>query len=106
MFAFLKKLLGSNGPSPLQDYLSRNALILDVRTPQEFAGGHVQGSVNVPVNQLPGGLKKLKDKNQPIITCCASGARSASAASILRQAGYTQVINGGPWTRVRRAMEG
>jgi rhodanese-related sulfurtransferase len=104
MFGFLKKLLGNNGTSPLQDYLSRNALVLDVRTPQEFAGGHVSGSVNVPVAQLPGGLKKLKDKSQPIITCCASGGRSANAAAMLRKAGYKQVINGGPWTRVRRAM--
>ena len=46
-------------------------------------------------------LKHLKDKNRPIITCCASGARSAMAKRLLKSQGYTQVYNGGGWNRLQ-----
>lgn len=80
--------------------IEQGALILDVRSKGEYAGGHVKGSVNIPLNQLEAGIAKLKDKEKPIITCCASGMRSASAKSILRNAGFTNVHNGGSWTTV------
>jgi rhodanese-related sulfurtransferase len=59
------------------------AIILDVRSKGEYQGGHINGSVNISVDTLSNNLGKLKDKNKPIITCCASGMRSASAKSIL-----------------------
>ncbi|MGZ3865664.1 MAG: rhodanese-like domain-containing protein [Bacteroidia bacterium] len=86
--------------SPAVDYgqlVKEGALILDVRSKGEFSGGHIQGSVNIPVDQLSSHLNKLKDKNRTIITCCASGMRSASAKSILESSGYTSVYNGGGW---------
>jgi rhodanese-related sulfurtransferase len=49
-------------------------------------------------------LAKLKDKNQPIITCCASGMRSASAKSILQSNGFTQVYNGGGWSSLQNKI--
>lgn len=73
------------------------AIILDVRTKGEFAGGHIQGSINISVDQLTGNLHKLKDKGQPIITCCASGGRSATAKNILLANGFTNVYDGGGW---------
>lgn len=86
--------------SPAVDYgqlVKEGALILDVRSKGEYSGGHIEGSVNIPVDQLHSHLNKLKDKNRTIITCCASGMRSASAKSILESSGYTRVYNGGGW---------
>jgi rhodanese-related sulfurtransferase len=97
MINILKKLFGF-GPSVNYAELVKNgAIILDVRSKSEFAGGHIQGSINISVDALKNNLGKLKDKDQPIITCCASGMRSASAKSILASNGYTKVYNGGGW---------
>ena len=97
MINTLKKLFGF-GPSVNYAELVKNgATILDVRSRGEYAGGHIKGSINISVDTLRGNLVKLKDKNKPIITCCASGMRSASAKSILLSNGYTQVYNGGGW---------
>lgn len=97
MINALKKIFGI-GPSVNYAELVKNgAIILDVRSKAEFAGGHIKGAVNISVDTLSGNLGKLKDKNKTIITCCASGMRSASAKSILKANGYTQVYNGGGW---------
>ncbi|MBC7438700.1 MAG: rhodanese-like domain-containing protein [Flavobacterium sp.] len=97
MINILKKLFGI-GPSVNYAELVKNgATILDVRSKSEFAGGHIQGSINISVDTLKNNLGKLKDKDKPIITCCASGMRSASAKSMLASNGYTQVYNGGGW---------
>lgn len=102
MISTLKKLLGI-GPAPdIKQLIHDGALVLDVRTPGEYAGGHVKGSVNIPLDRLPSQLQRLQDKNQPIITCCASGMRSSAARAVLTKAGYTRVVNGGSWTSVNR----
>jgi len=75
---------------------NEGAVILDVRTPGEFAEGHINGAINVPVDQLRNSLVELKNKNKTVITCCRSGARSAIAANLLTNAGIT-AINGGAW---------
>ena len=95
--SFLKKMLGLGPGVDYNDLAKRGAVIVDVRSPQEYAGGHIRGSVNIPLNDLQRQLKRLPDKQKPIITCCASGMRSASAKSILRSQGYAEVINGGGW---------
>ena len=51
--------------------VKNGALIVDVRSKGEFAGGHIKGSINIPLDQLQNNLGKLKDKNKTIITCCA-----------------------------------
>ena len=79
------------------DLVKKGAIILDVRSKGEYAGGHIKGSINIPVDQLQNNLGKLKDKNKTIITCCASGMRSGSAKTILLNNGYTDVHNGGGW---------
>jgi phage shock protein E len=76
------------------------AVILDVRTPAEYQGGHIKGSINVPLQSLQGSLGKIP-KNKTVITCCASGMRSASAKSILKSAGYAAVHNGGGWMSLK-----
>ncbi len=76
--------------------MDSGATIIDVRTPGEFASGHFPGSSNIPVNELQGSLGKL-DKQKAVILCCASGARSAMAAGLLRKNGFTNVTDAGPW---------
>lgn len=81
-------------PSELAARISSGSAptILDVRTPEEFASGHIQGALNVPVNELPDRLASLKlSPTQEIVVHCQRGGRAASAESILRQSGYTQV---------------
>lgn len=79
------------------DLVKKGAIILDVRSKEEFVGGHIKNSVNIPVDELLKNLSRLKDKNKAIITCCASGMRSGSAKTILLNNGYTNVHNGGSW---------
>lgn len=84
--------------------LKEGAVILDVRSKSEYDGGHIKNSINIPVDQLQKNLSKLKDKNKPIITCCASGMRSASAKSILQNNGYKNVHNGGGWSSLNNKI--
>ena len=79
------------------------AIILDVRTPGEYAGGHIKGSKNFPLQSLQQNLSKIP-KDKVIITCCASGMRSASAKSILLQSGFPEVHNGGGWMSLQNKL--
>lgn len=97
MLNAIKKFLGLGSKADYAQLVKQGAIILDVRSKSEYAGGHIKGSVNIPVDQLSNNLSKLKDKNKPVITVCASGVRSASAKSILKSNGFTQVYNGGGW---------
>ena len=97
MINTLKKLFGIEPSVNYAELVKNGAIILDVRSKSEYAGGHIKGSINISVDTLRNNLGKLKDKDKPIITCCASGMRSASAKSILDANGYTQVYNGGGW---------
>lgn len=73
--------------------------ILDVRTPLEFSGGNVAGSINLPLNEIPGRLEELKKMKAPLVLCCASGARSGQAMQFLEQQGF-ECCNGGSWLNV------
>ncbi len=76
------------------------AVILDVRTPGEYAGGHIKGSKNIPLQSIQQNLSKIP-KDKVIITCCASGMRSGSAKSILLSNGFKEVHNGGGWMSLK-----
>lgn len=78
------------------DLVKQGAVIVDVRSKREYEEGHIKNSLNIPVDQLDKNLSKLS-KDKTIITCCASGMRSASAKSILQNNGYKNVHNGGGW---------
>ncbi|MFN8360669.1 MAG: rhodanese-like domain-containing protein [Candidatus Kapaibacterium sp.] len=92
-----KTIFGGGTPVDYRELASQGALIVDVRSNGEYASGHIKNSINIPVDQLSNNLSKFKDKNTPIITCCASGMRSATAKGILKSNGYTNVHNGGSW---------
>ena len=100
MFSFIKKLFSSEPPVDYKELIRKGAIILDVRSKGEYQGGHLRGSVNIPLNRLTENLCKLK-KDKVIITCCASGSRSSVARKILKSNGYSEVYNAGPWTRLR-----
>ncbi len=84
------------------ELIAKGGVIIDVRSKGEYAGGHVNGSVNIPLDQLSANLQKIKTKEQPIVTCCASGMRSASAKNFLKGQGYTNVHNGGSWYSLKK----
>ena len=96
----LRSLFGLGPKVDLTAILQQGATILDVRTPAEFAQGHVKGAVNLPLDQLERSLSRVP-KNKPVITCCKRGARSGMAESILRKQGF-EAYNGGPWTSVQQ----
>ena len=100
MFEAIKNILGLKTTDYAQ-LMKEGAIILDVRTSGEFSTGHIKGSINIPVEKLAQNLSKLKTKNKPIITCCASGMRSFSAKSILKSNGYANVYNGGAWQSLK-----
>jgi phage shock protein E len=104
MIQFLRKLFGLGSATDYAQLVKEGAVIVDVRSKGEFDGGHINGSINIPVDQLTNNLNKLKDKNKTIITCCASGMRSAVAKNTLKSNGYTQVYNGGGWSGLERKL--
>jgi phage shock protein E len=78
--------------------------IVDVRTPAEFMGGHVVGSINIPLQEVPDRVEDLRRMARPLVLCCASGNRSGQATYFLEQHGLDQVYNGGGWLQVNNAM--
>jgi phage shock protein E len=105
MFESIKKILGIGPSVDYGELVRQGAVILDVRTKGEYNDGHIKGSINISVDQLKDNLNRLPDKQKPIITCCASGMRSASAKKILQSNGYVQVYNGGGWTNLRGKLK-
>lgn len=67
-------------------------LVIDVRSPDEFAAGHVPGAINVPVDSLTGNEAVLRDwKQKPVVLYCKSGRRAAMAASALEKQGFVRL---------------
>ena len=85
--------------------LLEEGVIIDVRSEEEFMTGNIESSINMPMMQLSSNLNQLKDKDQPIITCCASGMRSAFARIILISYGYNNVVNGGGWNSLENKLK-
>lgn len=74
----------------------KQGTIVDVRTRGEFAGGHVAGSINIPLQEITAKLEELKNLKSPLVLCCASGNRSGQAQQYLAQQGIV-CIDGGSW---------
>lgn len=93
-------------PAAAKKLIASGAVVLDVRTADEFAGGHVDKATNVPVDQVEAQLPQIaqlvgNDKSKPIVVYCAAGGRAARAKRALEQAGYTNVVNGGGYDDLR-----
>lgn len=104
MINTIKSLFGFDSKVEYAKLVKQGAIILDVRSKEEYQSGHIKGSINISVDSLSNNLNKLK-KDKPIITCCASGMRSASAKSILRSNGFTEVHNGGGWMSLQNKIK-
>ena len=92
-----------NKSQNIQEFIAKEAIIIDVRSPGEFSGGHIKGSKNIPLNEISSKIDEIKKQNKPVITCCASGMRSSQATSILKQNGI-DVINGGGWQNLQSKL--
>jgi len=90
---------GDVSGSEARALVDKGALLLDVRTPGEFAGGHIEGAVNIPVQELGQRLAELGDKDRPIVVYCRSGKRSSRAAGVLKGAGHGAVHDLGAMSR-------
>lgn len=82
---------------PHRDLVRAGAVLLDVRTREEFAAEHVPGAVNIPVQELPARITELGSPARKVVVYCRSGGRSATAAFLLKRAGY-EVHDVGPMT--------
>ena len=96
-------LLFGNNNDKIKAFQNDGAIIIDVRTPREYKQGAIAGSVNIPLQTIQSKIKVIQDYNKPVITCCASGMRSANAASILKTNGI-EVTNGGGWISLNNKL--
>jgi rhodanese-related sulfurtransferase len=103
MIQLLKNIFGIGNKVDYKELLQNGAQIIDVRTKAEYQQGHIKNSINIPLNNLSSQHSKLK-KDKPIITCCASGMRSAQGKSMLKGNGFTEVYNGGGWMSLQNKI--
>ena len=93
---------GADKDADIAELVKAGALVIDTRSPGEFAGGSIKGAVNIPYHIIGRSIGQYTaDKSQDIIVFCHSGARSSAAKKSLEQAGYTNVVNGGSLNRMR-----
>jgi rhodanese-related sulfurtransferase len=83
----------------LKQIITNGALVIDVRTKDEYNDGHLKGSLSIPLDELEKNMSWLI-KDVPIIIVCASGSRSAQAKDILETNGFEKVYNGGSWNNL------
>lgn len=93
-------------PAGARQLLAQGAVAVDVRSPGEFADGHVAGAVNVPVQHVAARVAEIEqllggDRTKPLVVYCGTGARSARAKETLAAAGFTHVVNGGGYDDLR-----
>jgi phage shock protein E len=99
MINTIKKIFGVGPKVNFSELIAKGAVVVDVRSRKEYAFGHRKGSVNIPLPELKQNFNKLP-KDKTIITCCASGMRSATAKNILLSGGFRDVYNGGSWSNL------
>jgi phage shock protein E len=103
MFGFLKREDINKG---IEEFKATNgAVLLDVRTKDEYRSGHVPGSKNIDVGEIEKATSVVSDKATPLFVHCLSGARSGRAVSVLKNMGYTNVKNIGGINAYRGPVE-
>jgi rhodanese-related sulfurtransferase len=105
MLSIIKKVFGLGPAVDYSALIAAGAQIVDVRTPDEYKQGHIKNSANIPLQSLSAKLGNIR-KDKAVIVCCASGARSANAKSILMSSGFAEVHNGGGWQGLQRNLAG
>lgn len=103
---FFELFTGHNTLDDVVECKSNGGVVLDVRSRGEFNGGHIPGSINVPVGDIDElAAKHIKGKHTPVCVYCQSGARSAAAAKKLEHMGYTNVKNIGALRQYKGKIE-
>ena len=92
------------GNSKIKEALRNGAVIIDVRTANEFDQGKIPGSINIPVDRISINAARIKAMKRPVIFCCNSGIRSSTATAIMKESGLKEVCNGGSWERVLKLV--
>jgi len=90
---------GGSSTDQIKEYMEKGAVVLDVRTPAEWAEGHAKGSKMITLNEVQQNIDKIKSWNKPVVVVCRSGGRAGSAISYLKNAGI-DAVNGGAWQNV------
>ncbi|MDG1477603.1 MAG: rhodanese-like domain-containing protein [Vicingaceae bacterium] len=98
--SFLRKIFGLGPKVDCHELLANGAVLIDVRTPAEYANGKPKNSKNIPLDTIGGKIDNIKKLNKPIVLCCQSGMRSGRATSILKREGI-EAYNGGGWANFR-----
>lgn len=107
VFVFALKLRAAStlSAAAARQYLQQGALLVDVRTPDEYSAGHLPGSVNIPLDRLREELpRRLPDRQKPVLLHCRSGRRSAVAEAQLRALGYTNAFNLGSYGQAEKLL--
>jgi phage shock protein E len=92
-------------PAAVHEWLNNGALVIDVRSPEEFQERHLMGVVNIPLNRLSGEIARhAPDKTQPLLLHCRSGSRSGRGADVLKKMGYQHVVNLGSYSQAERII--
>ncbi|MCL2650581.1 MAG: rhodanese-like domain-containing protein [Candidatus Azobacteroides sp.] len=97
---FFNNLFNTSPKVDLKELLNNGAVLLDVRTRGEYAGGHAKNSKNIPLDELNAQLHKL-NKEQNFVVVCASGMRSGNAVGMMKRNGFVNCYNGGSWINFR-----
>lgn len=84
-------------------FIEKGAVIIDVRTYEEFASGHIKDSKNIPLQIIESKINDIKKLNKPVIVCCKSGMRSSQANFILKRNGI-ETLNGGGWQSLQKNL--
>jgi phage shock protein E len=102
---FIVKRMSFVSEEVARNHLAQGALVMDVRSPEEYRGGHAPDAINLPLGELRESLpRRVKDKNQVLLLHCLSGARSSIARGQVRRLGYPNVFNLGSFARAEKIV--
>lgn len=87
------RVVGARAAAEAKVLLAQGARLVDVRSPAEYASGHLEGALNIPLGELPGRIGEIGAPTEPVVVYCRSGARSAMAARVLQGRGFARVVN-------------
>ena len=102
--SLFQNLFGGGQTADLKNLIEQGAFLVDVREPDEFAGGTAKGAVNIPLGSVATKINKFKGKEN-IVVFCRSGNRSGQAKIILEQNGFKNFVNGGTWEDVNQFVK-
>ncbi len=93
------------GSGKIKEALKKGAVVIDVRTPQEYDMGHIPEAIHIPVDRIRIQAPRIKAMNRPVVLCCNSGTRSGKAQNFLKSEGVKEVYNGGNWEQLLKLIQ-